>query len=97
MDPIQVLSQPIEFQGGLKAPNRTLKSAMTERLCTFSEKDLGARGKPTPEYLELYRVWSEGKIGIIILGNIPVHREYLEAKGNAIIDKDSSCILHVSP
>lgn len=90
MDPIQVLSQPIEFQGGLKAPNRTLKSAMTERLCTFSEKDLDARGKPTPEYLELYRVWSKGKIGIIILGNIPVHREYLEAKGNAIIDKDSS-------
>ncbi|KAA1112944.1 hypothetical protein PGT21_016282 [Puccinia graminis f. sp. tritici] len=90
MDPIEVLSQPIKFQGGLKAPNRTLKSAMTERLCTFDKLDLNARGKPTPEYLELYRVWSEGKIGIIILGNIPVHREYLEAEGNPIIDKDSS-------
>jgi len=90
MDHIEALSQPIQFQGGLKAQNRTLKSAMTERLCTFDQLNLDSRGKPTPEYLELYRVWSEGKIGIIILGNIPVHREYLEAKGNAIIDKDSS-------
>ncbi|KNE96593.1 hypothetical protein PSTG_10151 [Puccinia striiformis f. sp. tritici PST-78] len=89
MDPIQVLSQPIQFKGGLRAPNRTLKSAMTERLCTYDQEDLNARGKPTAEYVELYKVWGQGKIGIIILGNIPVHREYLEAKGNAIIDKDS--------
>ncbi|OAV99977.1 hypothetical protein PTTG_01421 [Puccinia triticina 1-1 BBBD Race 1] len=89
MGPIEVLSQPIQFKGGLNALNRTLKSAMTERLCTYDDVDLDARGKPTPEYEELYRVWSEGKIGTIILGNIPVHREYLEAKGNAIIDKDS--------
>ncbi|OAV99974.1 hypothetical protein PTTG_01422 [Puccinia triticina 1-1 BBBD Race 1] len=89
MDPIEVVSRPIQFQGGLKALNRTLKSAMTERLCTYDDVDLEARGKPTPEYEELYRVWGEGKIGTIILGNIPVHREYLEAKGNAIIDKDS--------
>ncbi|WAR60336.1 hypothetical protein PtB15_9B273 [Puccinia triticina] len=89
MDPIEVVSRPIQFQGGLKALNRTLKSAMTERLCTYDDVDLEDRGKPTPEYEELYRVWGEGKIGTIILGNIPVHREYLEAKGNAIIDKDS--------
>lgn len=62
---------------------------MTERLCTYDETDLGARGKPTPEYIELYRVWGQGKIGIIVLGNIPIHRENLEAKGNFIIDKDS--------
>ncbi|EGG10388.1 uncharacterized protein MELLADRAFT_33909 [Melampsora larici-populina 98AG31] len=69
--------------------SRVLKSAMTERLCTYSETDLGERGKPTPEYLRLYKLWGEGQIGIIVLGNIPIHRENLEAKGNAIIDKDS--------
>lgn len=89
MTPVQVLSRSIQFKGGLKAPNRTLKSAMTERLCTYDETDLGARGKPTPEYVELYKVWGEGQIGVIVLGNIPIHRENLEAKGNAIIDKDS--------
>ncbi|POW14155.1 hypothetical protein PSTT_03242, partial [Puccinia striiformis] len=90
MDPIEVLSQPIQFKGGVRAPNRTLKSAMTEHLCTFDQEDLDARGKPTDGFVELYRVWGLGKIGIIILGNIPIHREYLQGKGNAIIDKDSS-------
>ncbi|KAH9472225.1 hypothetical protein Pst134EA_002849 [Puccinia striiformis f. sp. tritici] len=63
---------------------------MTEHLCTFDQEDLDARGKPTDGFVELYRVWGLGKIGIIILGNIPIHREYLQGKGNAIIDKDSS-------
>ncbi|KAA1114385.1 hypothetical protein PGT21_006795 [Puccinia graminis f. sp. tritici] len=89
MDPIGILSQPLRFQGGLTAPNRTMKSALTERLCSYDQLDLDARGKPTQEYEELYKVWSQGKIGIIVLGNIPIHREYLEAMGNAIIDKDS--------
>ncbi|KAA1088436.1 hypothetical protein PGTUg99_027830 [Puccinia graminis f. sp. tritici] len=89
MDPIGILSQPLHFQGGLTAPNRTMKSALTERLCSYDQLDLDARGKPTQEYEELYKVWSQGKIGIIVLGNIPIHREYLEAMGNAIIDKDS--------
>ncbi|KAA1124333.1 hypothetical protein PGTUg99_027198 [Puccinia graminis f. sp. tritici] len=66
-----------------------MKSALTERLCSYDQLDLDARGKPTQEYVELYKVWSQGKIGIIVLGNIPIHREYLEAMGNAIIDKDS--------
>ncbi|KAH9819696.1 hypothetical protein DFH28DRAFT_33952 [Melampsora americana] len=89
MSKIEVLAKPVTFKGGLSAPNRVLKSAMTERLCTYSETDLGERGKPTPEYLRLYKLWGEGQIGIIVLGNIPIHRENLEAKGNAIIDRDS--------
>ncbi|KAH9819697.1 hypothetical protein DFH28DRAFT_1105412 [Melampsora americana] len=87
---IKVLTTPVTFKGGLSAPNRVLKSAMTEKLCTYSETDLNERGKPTPEYLRLYKLWGEGQIGIIVLGNIPIHRENLEAKGNAIIDRDSS-------
>jgi hypothetical protein len=31
----------------------------------------------------------KGQIGVVVLGNIPVHREGLEAKKNAIIDKTS--------
>lgn len=62
-------------------------SSVTERLCTYSDDDHNERGKPTPEYLELYRVWGEGEIGTIVLGNIPVDRTHLEGKGNAVIDK----------
>lgn len=88
-DKLNILASPVTFKGGRAAPNRILKSAMTERLCTYHETDLGARGKPTPEYIRLYKVWGEGQIGTIILGNIPIHRENLEAKGNPIIDRDS--------
>ncbi|GAA5921372.1 hypothetical protein JCM1841_002462 [Sporobolomyces salmonicolor] len=84
------LAQPVTFpSSGKTAPTATLKSAMTERLCTYSQDNFDERGKPTPEYLKLYEEWGKGKIGVIVLGNIPIHREGLEAKKNAIIDPDS--------
>lgn len=81
-----VLADSVTFpRSGLKTPNRFLKSAMTERLCTYSE-DVQTRGKPTPEYIKLYEEWAKGGTGIIVLGNIPVDRKGLEAAKNAIID-----------
>ncbi|GAA5892582.1 hypothetical protein JCM6882_005652 [Rhodosporidiobolus microsporus] len=86
-----LLGTPITFpRCGKTAPTRTLKSAMTERLCTYDQDNLDERGKPTEEYRRLYEVWGEGQIGVIVLGNIPVDRKGLEAKGNAIIDVKSS-------
>ncbi|GAA6035118.1 hypothetical protein JCM8097_006369, partial [Rhodosporidiobolus ruineniae] len=59
---------PITFErSGKVAPNRTLKSAMTERLCTYSQDNLDERGKPTPEYIKLYEEWGKGAIGTIVL------------------------------
>ncbi|GAA5854616.1 hypothetical protein JCM9279_005712 [Rhodotorula babjevae] len=85
------LAQSITFKhSGLTAPTPTLKSAMTERLCTYDDKDLGSRGQSTAEYNRLYEEWGKGKIGVIVLGNIPVDYEGLEAKKNAIIDNRSS-------
>ncbi len=83
------LSDVIHFGNSKKtAPNRFLKSAMTERLCVYSPHDLTRHGKPTPEYLRLYEEWGKGNIGTIVLGNIPIHRDHLEARGNPIIDSD---------
>ncbi|POY71493.1 hypothetical protein BMF94_5806 [Rhodotorula taiwanensis] len=85
-----VIGQEYTFRiSGKKAPTRTLKSAMTERLCTFDQENLDERGKPTPEYIKLYEEWGKGKIGVIVLGNLPVSRTDLEAKKNAIIDARS--------
>ncbi|KAG0655068.1 hypothetical protein C6P46_001258 [Rhodotorula mucilaginosa] len=85
-----VIGEPWTFKrSGLTAPTRTLKSAMTERLCTFDQDNLDERGKPTPEYIKLYEEWGKGKIGVIVLGNLPVSRTDLEAKKNAIIDAKS--------
>lgn len=61
-----LLASPISFHhAGISAPNRFLKSAMTERLCEWSEEESEVlnRGKPTAAYLELYRVWGQGAIG----------------------------------
>ncbi|KAL7416323.1 NADH oxidase [Mrakia frigida] len=86
-----ILASPLKFPiSGKVAPNRFLKSAMTERLCTYDQDNHDLRGKPTPEYIELYEQWGKGAIGIIVLGNLPVDRTALEAKKNAIIDKRSS-------
>lgn len=50
------LAQPLSFKQSFKsAPNRLVKSAMSEGLSTWDAKDLQARGVPTDEYIELYR------------------------------------------
>lgn len=49
---INTVTQEITLSNGRVIPNRFLKSAMTERLCTWGE-DLQERGKPTPEYIRL--------------------------------------------
>ncbi|TFK53606.1 FMN-linked oxidoreductase [Heliocybe sulcata] len=91
MDPVDVLSQPVKLPfSGKVVPNRFLKSAMTERLCTWDPDNRAECGKPTEAYVNLYKKWGEGQTGMIVLGNVPVHREFLEAAGNAIIDKTNS-------
>jgi 2,4-dienoyl-CoA reductase-like NADH-dependent reductase (Old Yellow Enzyme family) len=59
---------------------------MTERLCTWDDENPNECGKPTKEYLRLYKIWGEGRIGVTVLGNIPCDRRYPEAKRNAVID-----------
>ncbi|KDQ57636.1 hypothetical protein JAAARDRAFT_687188 [Jaapia argillacea MUCL 33604] len=63
---------------------------MTERLCTWDPHNRGECGMPTDAYINLYKRWGEGEIGAIILGNIPVHRDHLEAPGNPVIDKNNT-------
>ncbi|KAM0750961.1 FMN-linked oxidoreductase [Meredithblackwellia eburnea MCA 4105] len=90
---LKIISEPITFfHSGKTAPNRLLKSAMTERLCVWSDDDNDAdlRGQPTKQYLELYKQWGQGGIGTIVMGNVPCDRRYPESKGNAIIDKTQS-------
>ncbi|GAA5896673.1 uncharacterized protein JCM6883_006976 [Sporobolomyces salmoneus] len=72
---------------GKTAPTATLKSAMTERLCSFSMDQPETRGRVSKEYIKLYEEWGKGKIGVIVLGNIPIDYEGLEARGNIIIDE----------
>ncbi|KAN0060424.1 hypothetical protein ACQY0O_007754 [Thecaphora frezii] len=86
MSHLETLKKPVHFKSGAVAPNPTLKSAMSERLCTWDKDDFKKRGWPTPEYIGLYKLWGEGQIGTIVLGNIPTDARYPEATNNACID-----------
>jgi 2,4-dienoyl-CoA reductase-like NADH-dependent reductase (Old Yellow Enzyme family) len=82
------LGKPLTFEfSGRTAPNRFLKGAMTERLATWDPKDIGARGVPTKELINLYKRWGEGNYGVILTGNILIDPEHLEAAGNPVIPR----------
>lgn len=74
-----VVGQEITFSNGVKAPNRFLKSAMTERLCTWG-LELSERGHPTDAYTHLYDLWGKGKTGIIVFGNVPCGEQPLQSE-----------------
>lgn len=77
-----VLGQPVTFPFSKKtAKNRVMKSAMSERLATFSSDDPRKRGQPTEELIRLYETWATGEIGIIVTGNIQIKKDHLEATG----------------
>ncbi|KAF9236780.1 hypothetical protein BU15DRAFT_49612 [Melanogaster broomeanus] len=83
------LAEPVTFNfSGKTAKNKFMKSAMSERLATFSPHHPAERGRPTEELLRLYETWATGDIGIIVTGNIQIKKDHLEATGNAIIDRD---------
>lgn len=60
---IGVLSEPIKFpKSGLVASNRTLKAAMTERLCSYDADEPTKRGVPGPELIRVYEEWGKGGV-----------------------------------
>ena len=84
------LGEPLHFEfSGKTAPNRFLKAAMTERLCSWDPKDLSARGIPSKGLIRVYQRWGEGGFGNILTGNVMIHPEHLEAAGNPIIPPDA--------
>lgn len=86
------LGQPLQFPfSGRTAPNRFMKGAMSEHLCSWSSTDIHARGIPSANYINLYRRWGEGQIGLMLTGNIQIDYEHIETMGNAIIARDAEC------
>jgi 2,4-dienoyl-CoA reductase-like NADH-dependent reductase (Old Yellow Enzyme family) len=84
-----ILRESLTFPfSGRTVKNRFLKAPMTERLCDWPEdhqQHIESRGAPTPEYINLYRRWGEGEIGMIVSGNTMVRYDAVEAFGNPIL------------
>ncbi|KAJ0164596.1 NADH oxidase [Colletotrichum tanaceti] len=82
------LARPLTFPFSNKtAKNRLLKSAMAEKLATWSSTEPSKRGIPTPQLVEIYRRWGEGpnSFGVIVTGNMATEFDYMGAAGDMII------------
>ncbi|KAH7124898.1 hypothetical protein B0J13DRAFT_679854 [Dactylonectria estremocensis] len=84
------LGQPLELAFSKRtAKNRFMKAAMTERLSSWSLKDLGKRGIPTPEIINAYKWFGQGGAGAILTGNLMVDPVNIEGAGNLVIPPDA--------
>ncbi|KAJ0379366.1 hypothetical protein COL922a_014041, partial [Colletotrichum nupharicola] len=85
------LGRPITLKlSGKVIPNRLYRSALSEFLGTFDKDNLDASGEPLLEYTTFHQGLADGNLGLICFGNIPVHREYLQAAKNVILDANQS-------
>lgn len=76
------IGAPFELTSGNKAPNRFLKSAMSEQLALSD-------GNPGDGLSNVYRQWSEGGCGILVSGNIMIDRQQVAEPGNVVLDDAS--------
>ncbi len=77
------LFSSFDIKGKVNAPNRILKSAMSEVLAV--------QGKhvPTEEHYRVYKRWAEGGTGIIISGNVMIDPAALGEPGNVVLENDA--------
>ncbi|KAI1202126.1 hypothetical protein F5X97DRAFT_345984 [Nemania serpens] len=84
------LAEPLRFEfSGRVVPNRFMKGAMTEQLCTFDSQRPENRGIPTKNIERCYERWGRGGIGMILSGNIMIDPTALESTGDPVIPREA--------
>ena len=75
------METPYRLPCGVELPNRLCKPAMSEQIAFRS-------GCPSPELINLYKIWGEqGKAGLIITGNVMVEERFTEPR-NAVLQDE---------
>ena len=74
------LFSPFRITDGITAPNRILKSAMSEVLARQGVH------LPTAEHLRVYERWARGGTGVIVTGNVMIDRTALGEPGNVVLE-----------
>ncbi|WP_298429949.1 NADH:flavin oxidoreductase/NADH oxidase family protein [uncultured Jannaschia sp.] len=77
-----LLYRPFDPDGRIDAPNRFLKSAMSE---VMAEQGVHL---PTPAHETVYRRWAAGGTGIIVTGNVMIDRRAMGEPGNVVLEDD---------
>ncbi len=78
-----ILFSPFDPQGRIAAPNRILKSAMSE---VMAEQGVFL---PTDAHYRVYERWAAGGTGIIVTGNVMIDRTALGEPGNVVLEDDT--------
>ncbi|VDM91542.1 unnamed protein product [Litomosoides sigmodontis] len=76
------------YASNIVAPNRLMKSAMSEQLATYDRNNMKKSGIPTGQLINLYEKFADGGFGTIVTGCIMINGKDIEAPGNVIIDKE---------
>ena len=76
------LFSPLLLPSGLVLGNRIAKAAMEEGLA-------GRAQLPDERLVSLYRRWGAGSAGLLITGNVMVHKEALTGPRGVVLDADS--------
>lgn len=76
------LFSPLLLPSGLVLGNRIAKAAMEEGLA-------GGAQLPDERLVSLYRRWGAGSAGLLITGNVMVHKEALTGPRGVVLDADS--------
>ena len=76
------INNPLSLPCGQTIKNRVCKAAMTERIA------LG-NNFTNEKHIELYKMWGAGEIGILLTGNVQVHRGNLEGPANVAVEEDT--------
>lgn len=74
------LSQQITLPCGVTLSNRIAKSAMSENMAIKGHI-------PGEAYVNLYRRWAQGGLGLCISGNVMVDRRHLGEHNNVVLEK----------
>ena len=77
-----LLNESFTLPCGQILKNRVCKAAMTERIANGD--NLANQG-----HINLYDIWADGDIGILLTGNVQVDRRNLEGPANVVIDKNN--------
>ncbi len=77
-----ILFSPFDPQGRIAAPNRILKSAMSEVMAVQGVF------LPTDAHYRVYERWAAGGTGIIVTGNVMIDRAALGEPGNVVLEDD---------
>jgi 2,4-dienoyl-CoA reductase-like NADH-dependent reductase (Old Yellow Enzyme family) len=84
------LAEPLTFHfSGRTVPNRFMKAAMPEQLCTYDHKNPRNNGIPTDNIVKVYERWGKGQIGMILSGDIGISYTDLESTGDPIVPLDA--------